>query len=486
MKRFRIYLVGIPFKIITDCNALKLTLQKKDINPRIARWALELQNFEYTIEHRPGDRMKHVDALSRSFNICVIEDNPFEYNLTVCQSQGNTIAKLMKELEKSESPNFEMRNGLVYRKKNSDLLFYVPEKMEKNILFRYHDQMGHIGVEKTTEIILKNYWFPHLKFKVKTHISNCLKCLAYSPPSGKTEGILHPIPKGDTPLDVLHIDHLGPIVKQCVAKKYIFLVVDAFTKYVKLYATKTTTSKEAIKALSDYFSNYSKPRMIVSDRGSCFTSQEFKNFMEKQEVKHVLIATGSPQSNGQAERINRVIVPMLSKLVNREENQPWYNVLPQIEYALNNTINKGTGETPSRLLFGINQRGSIEDPVKEYLDRNVNVNDRNLVDLRAKSAEKIASCQEYNRKYFNRRHKKPTEYQKGDYVLLRNFDSSANLSKKLIPQYKGPYVIVKTLRNDRYLVADISGFQNTQKNTKESGKRKTCGLGLVQRQTMSN
>lgn len=45
LKRFRIYLVGIPFKILTDCNALKLTLQKKDINPRIARWALKLQNF---------------------------------------------------------------------------------------------------------------------------------------------------------------------------------------------------------------------------------------------------------------------------------------------------------------------------------------------------------------------------------------------------------------------------------------------------------
>lgn len=40
LRRFRIYLQGIRFKIITDCNSLKLTLEKKDLNPRIARWAL--------------------------------------------------------------------------------------------------------------------------------------------------------------------------------------------------------------------------------------------------------------------------------------------------------------------------------------------------------------------------------------------------------------------------------------------------------------
>lgn len=84
LNRFRIYLLGIPFKIVTDCSALKMTLQKKDINPRIARWALELQNYDYTVEHR-REKMKHVDALSRSFNICIIEDNPFKYNLAVCR-----------------------------------------------------------------------------------------------------------------------------------------------------------------------------------------------------------------------------------------------------------------------------------------------------------------------------------------------------------------------------------------------------------------
>lgn len=56
LRRFRIYLQGIQFKIVTDCNALVLTLNKKDINPQISRWALKLENFDYVTEHRPGKK----------------------------------------------------------------------------------------------------------------------------------------------------------------------------------------------------------------------------------------------------------------------------------------------------------------------------------------------------------------------------------------------------------------------------------------------
>ncbi|KYQ46157.1 hypothetical protein ALC60_14848 [Trachymyrmex zeteki] len=154
---------------------------------------------------------------------------------------------------------------------------------------------------------------------------------------------------------------------------------------------------------------------------------------------------------------------MLSKQINREKGQSWYSVLHQVEYALNNTKSKSTGETPSRLLFGIDQRGHVDDEVKEYLVSSVRIEDRELINLRTKAAEKIVSHQEYSRNYFDKKHKKPVMYKEGDRVLLRNFDSSAGSSKKLIPPFKGPYTIVKSLRNDKYLVADIPGFQNSQK-----------------------
>lgn len=103
-----------------------------------------------------------------------------------------------------------------YKKHNENLLFLVPEQMEKHVLFKYHNEMGHIG--KMIDIIRRTYWFPHMREKCENHIKNCLKCISFSPQSGKAEGYLNPIPKGNTPFETLHIDHYVPVNK-CFSKK---------------------------------------------------------------------------------------------------------------------------------------------------------------------------------------------------------------------------------------------------------------------------
>lgn len=160
-----------------------------------------LQNFDYKLEHREGNRMKHVDALSRIYSILLLEENTFEQNLAVAQNLDEIIVKLKENLQIKEDKHFELRNGLVYRKLKDKILFYVPQKMESQVIQNCHDHLGHLGIDKTYDYILRAYWFPDLKSKVKLYIQNCIKCLTYSPTYGKTEGILHSIPKGDKPFD---------------------------------------------------------------------------------------------------------------------------------------------------------------------------------------------------------------------------------------------------------------------------------------------
>jgi len=84
MKKFRSYLLGLQFKIVTDCAAFTKTLDKRELATRVARWALLLSKFNYTIEHRAESSMAHVDALSR-YPICITINSEFIAQLLKAQ-----------------------------------------------------------------------------------------------------------------------------------------------------------------------------------------------------------------------------------------------------------------------------------------------------------------------------------------------------------------------------------------------------------------
>jgi len=69
-QKFRTYLIGRKFKVVTDCVAVRWTFSKKNIVPGIARWWLQTMDFDFEVEHPAGDKMNHVDALSRNPNKC--------------------------------------------------------------------------------------------------------------------------------------------------------------------------------------------------------------------------------------------------------------------------------------------------------------------------------------------------------------------------------------------------------------------------------
>lgn len=64
VERFHTYLYDLEFTVITDCNALVYAINKTNLNPRIARWILALQNYKFKVAHRPGKRTAHVDAIA--------------------------------------------------------------------------------------------------------------------------------------------------------------------------------------------------------------------------------------------------------------------------------------------------------------------------------------------------------------------------------------------------------------------------------------
>ena len=89
-----------------------------------------MQSYDYTIEHRSSSRMNHVDALSRTTGILVVQDDScFDFVLAASQQRDVSILKIMKELEKGESSSYTMINGMIYKKlKDNVVRFYVPRR----------------------------------------------------------------------------------------------------------------------------------------------------------------------------------------------------------------------------------------------------------------------------------------------------------------------------------------------------------------------
>lgn len=156
----------------------------------------------------------------------------------------------------------------------------------------------------------------------------------------------------------------------------------------------------------------------------------------------------SPQSNGQVERVNRDLRAMLAKLTDPIEHGDWVERLSQVEFAINNTVHRSIGQTPSMMLFGVEQRGEIVDELTEYLQDIYGNTKRDLDSIREQVSHRIEKSQSYNLKYFNKHHKQPKSFNVGDLVVLKNVDTGAGVNKKLIPRYRGPYIIQKQLGND--------------------------------------
>ncbi|GFW71089.1 retrovirus-related Pol polyprotein from transposon 412 [Trichonephila clavipes] len=178
-----------PFKIVTDCSAFQKTMQKKELITRIARWALQLEEFDYEIEHRAGSRMKHVDALSR-YPVMMVCNDTLTSKLKNAQEEDDNIQTLKSLLEKQESEEFFERNGILYKYLNGRELIVTPKAMQAELIKLIHEN-GHFSVGKTEEIVKQEFFIPNLSNVVKKVIVNCIPCILANKKTGVRNYCLH-------------------------------------------------------------------------------------------------------------------------------------------------------------------------------------------------------------------------------------------------------------------------------------------------------
>lgn len=457
LKHFRVYLLGINFKIITDCNAIKMTMNKKDLSPRIARWWTYLQDFSFEIVYRKGKYISHVDYLSRnpevivqsiprqtvSVNIVTDHDSWLEIAQTRCTETQALIEKLQSgELDEN---HYVLKNNLLYYRvnTNSSPKLYVPKGSRFNILRLYHDENCHVGYDKTLAKILESFWFPGIAKFVKKYISHCLVCTEHKSHSGPKQGLLHPIHKEPLPFHTVHLDCTGPFGTSTEGYKYVLIIVDGFTKFCILRPLKSMTGWELVETVRDALSIFGSPTNIITDRGTNFSSRQMQSLFNDWQARHHMVATGTPRGNGQVERYVATITNMLSTACRNLAE--WPSNLWKVQQSLNTTVQKSTGFSPLRLLIG---RDCNVPPIQARLDEIPSI--PNIIDVRSDrelAYRRLCNLGIKFKSRFDAARRNNIDYKVGDVVYV---NQEHRRNDKLKPKYKGPYEIIRILENDRF------------------------------------
>jgi len=116
----------------------------------------------------------------------------------------------MKLATSDKINKYIVRNELLYRDENGEILLVIPRALQNTITRRAHEQ-GHFGnfgtLEKWKRCCVKSSG-SGMRQKVEKIIATYINCILAE--RKKQEGFLNVVGKGDIPLDTFHVDHLEP------------------------------------------------------------------------------------------------------------------------------------------------------------------------------------------------------------------------------------------------------------------------------------
>jgi transposase InsO family protein len=142
---------------------------------------------------------------------------------------------------------------------------------------------------------------------------------------------------------------VGPFKKAKGGFTHIFIAVDKFTKWVKAKPATSITVAKAIEFIRQIMYRFGVPINIISDNGTQFTAREFKEFCVDSGIKINYASVSHPQSNGQVERSNDMILQGLKPRIFdklKPYARKWVKELPSVLWALHTTPSRAMGHTP--------------------------------------------------------------------------------------------------------------------------------------------
>lgn len=453
IQKFRPYIEGTHFKVITDHHSLIWLQNIKDPTGRLARWCVKLQQFDFEVIHRKGKHHVVPDALSRS---------PLEINsLELAQDDFepwylNMIDKVINFPDKY--PDWKVEQGKLFKfiPNNHNVIsnliqwkLVVPKSRRLELFKECHDDptSSHLGVFKTFSKLSEQYYWPKMRADVHRYVRRCDVCLQSKSAAFNHYGFMGKSKSVTFPFQCLSIDLVGPFPRSKNGNTSLLVICDWFTKFTIIHPMKKATARSICQFIENHvFLVFGVCQICMVDNGPQFRSSQFRKLLERYQVPKVWFnASYHPQVNF-VERVNRVVVTAIRSYV-KDNHKDWDVEIHKIAHALRNAVHEVTGFTPSFLAFGRtvpisgDYYGKLDDldPQDLTIDsREKIVNDVNeLSPIFHDVKQRLKLAYERSSQRYNLR-RRPLKFKVHDIVWKRNFvlsDASKNFSQKLAPKY---------------------------------------------------
>ncbi|XP_073732325.1 uncharacterized protein [Misgurnus anguillicaudatus] len=334
----------------------------------------------------------------------------------------------------------------------------VPSKFRGEILKMAHDNplAGHLGVNKTYNRILRQFFWPGLKQDVRSYCKTCHTCQI----SGKSNPPippypLYPIPAVKAPFDHVIVDCVGPLPRTKSGNQFLLTIMCASTRFPEAIPMRKITAPAVVKALLKFFSLFGLPKVIQTDQGTNFMSRVFAQVTEQLNITHSFSSAYHPESQGALERFHQTLKAMLRAYCLEFEKE-WDDGVHLLLFAAREVEQESTGFSPADLVFAHSVRGPLKLLHENWLD---DTKSKNLLDyvssFRYKlhracelATKNLIGAQSKMKRWFDKK-AKARQFKPGDKVLVFLPIPGSSLQAR----YSGPYVIEKKVSDRDYIVA---------------------------------